>query len=69
MAGWAGTTGPAVSRRLPARALAALPLRLLRLRCRAGYMRLSFLQPMEKLVVAFDAIQEFTLSLRGGPKL
>ena len=31
-------------------------------------MRLSFLQPMEKLVVAFDAIEEFTLSL-SGPKL
>ena len=32
-------------------------------------MRLSFLQPMEKLVVAFDAIEEFTLSLKGGSKL
>ena len=53
----------------PPRALAALPLGLLRLRCRAGYMRLSFLQPMEKLAVAFDAIEEFTLSLNGGSKL
>ena len=32
-------------------------------------MRLSFLQPMEKLVVAFDAIEGFVLSLKGGPKL
>ena len=31
------------------------------------FMRLSFLTPMEKIVTAFDAIEEYTLSLNFTP--
>jgi aspartate/methionine/tyrosine aminotransferase len=31
------------------------------------YMRLSFLTPMEKIVIAFDAIEKYTLSLNYTP--